>query len=45
MMRRLTGVFHVLPVHYFGRLQRTDKWLDDWRCQRNAQSLTCRALD
>ena len=24
---------------------RTDKWVISWRCQRNTQSLTCKALD
>jgi hypothetical protein len=49
--------FHILPVRYFGSIQpspdkdfiydydRTDKWVISWRCQRNSNSLTCKALD
>jgi hypothetical protein len=37
--------FHILPVKYFGRLDRPDKWLVSWRCQRNSDSLTCKALN
>lgn len=37
--------FHVLPVRYFGRIQRPDTWLITWRCQRENRSLECRALD
>jgi hypothetical protein len=37
--------FHVLPVRYFGRIDRQDKWVISWRCQRNSNSLTCKALD
>jgi len=37
--------FHVLPVRYFGRIDRTDKWVISWRCQRLSESLECRALD
>ncbi len=41
----LEGYFHVLPVKYFGRLERPGKWRITWRCQRNSDSLTCKALD
>jgi len=37
--------FHILPVKYFGRLERPDHWLISWRCQRNSDSLTCNALN
>jgi hypothetical protein len=37
--------FHTLPVSYFGRLERLDKWRISWRCQRNTESLSCKALD
>lgn len=49
--------FHILPVEYFGSIQpspdkdfiydydRTDKWVISWRCQRNSNSLTCKAVD
>lgn len=37
--------FHVIPVRYFGRIDRPDKWVISWRCRRNGDSLTCRALD
>lgn len=38
-------LFHVLPVRYFGRLERPDRWMDRWRCQRENGSLTCWALN
>jgi len=37
--------FHVLPVRYNGRIDRPDSVFDSWRCQRNSESLTCKALD
>lgn len=37
--------FHVLPVSYFGRIDRKDKLVITWRCQRKSGSLTCKALD
>lgn len=37
--------FHVLPVRYWGRIDRTDKWVIDWRCQRMSASLECKAPD
>lgn len=37
--------FHVLPVRYFGRIDRTDKWVISWRCRRLSESLECKALD
>jgi hypothetical protein len=41
----ISGDFHTLPVSYFGRLERPDKWRIPWRCQRNSNSLTCKALN
>ena len=41
----LDHYFHVMPVRYFGRIDRTDKWVISWRCQRLSESLTCKALD
>jgi hypothetical protein len=37
--------FHILPVHYWGRIDRSDRKMFSWRCQRNSDSLTCKALD
>jgi len=37
--------FHIMPVRYFGRIDRQDDWLISWRCQRNSGSLTCMALN
>ena len=37
--------FHVLPVQYFGRIERPDSWFISWRCQRKSDSLTCKALN
>lgn len=37
--------FHIMPVRYDGRIDRTDKWVISWRCQRLSESLTCKALD
>lgn len=37
--------FHVIPVRYFGRIDRSDKWVISWRCRRSGDSLTCKALD
>jgi hypothetical protein len=43
--------FHVMPVRYYGRIDRTDKWVISWRCQRlnmgvlESASLECKALD
>jgi hypothetical protein len=37
--------FHVIPVNYWGRIDRSDrKDVFFWRCQRNSDSLTCKAL-
>ncbi len=41
----LDRYFHTLPVRYFGRIDRQDKLVVSWRCQRNSGSLTCKALD
>ncbi len=37
--------FHVMPVRYDGRIDRIDKWVIAWRCQRLSASLECKALD
>lgn len=37
--------FHVLRVTYYGRIVRPDKVFDSWRCQRNDDSLSCKALN
>lgn len=37
--------FHVMPVRYDGRIDRIDKWVISWRCQRLSASLECKALD
>lgn len=38
------GIFHVLPVTYWGRIDRQDV-NTSWRCQRNESALTCKALN
>ena len=44
--------FHILPVHYNGRIKRPDRIYDSWRCQRNGSAffnskaaVTCWALN
>lgn len=37
--------FHDLPVFYWGMIDRTDQLVISWRCQRNKESLTCKALN
>lgn len=37
--------FHVMPVNYWGRIDRSDQRMFLWRCQRKNNSLTCEALD
>lgn len=43
--------FHVMPVRYRGRIDRTDKWVITWRCQRlsmgflESTAIECKALD
>ena len=37
--------FHVLSVKYWGKIDRSDRTVFSWRCQRNSDSLTCKALD
>lgn len=43
--------FHVMPVRYNGRIDRTDKWVISWRCQRlnmgflESAALECDALN
>jgi hypothetical protein len=41
----ISGDFHTLPVSYFGRLERPDKWRISWRCQRLSGSLECKAVN
>ena len=40
-----SSFFHVLPVQYFGRIDRPDSVFISWRCQRKSDSLTCKALN
>ena len=37
--------FHVLPVRYWGRIDRTGQLMFSWRCQRQARGLECKALN
>jgi hypothetical protein len=37
--------FHVLPVNYWGKINRSNRTMFSWRCQRNGDSLTCKALN
>ncbi len=37
--------FHVLPVKYWGRIDRTDRTGFSWRCQKEASGLECKALN
>ena len=37
--------FHVLPVHYWGRIDRTDSPTYSWRCQKEFIGLVCKALN
>lgn len=43
--------FHVMPVRFDGRIDRTDKWVISWRCQRlsmgflESAAIECKALD
>jgi hypothetical protein len=37
--------FHLMPVRYNGRIDRTGKWVIEWRCQRLSASLECKAQD
>jgi hypothetical protein len=45
----LEKYFHVLPVRFNGRLERPERDREgevlSWRCQRENDSLTCKALD
>lgn len=41
----LDGYFHVFPVRYYGRIDRPETVSDSWRCQRESESLTCKALN
>jgi len=41
----LDGYFHVLPVRYYGRIDRPDTVSDSWRCQRLSESLECKAIN
>jgi hypothetical protein len=37
--------FHVLPVTYWGRINRTGQLMFSWRCQRQASGLECKAIN
>lgn len=37
--------FHVLPVHYWGRIDRTDRTTFSWRCQKTTSGIECKALN
>jgi hypothetical protein len=37
--------FHVLPVRYWGRINRTGQLMYSWRCQKEASGLDCKALN
>jgi hypothetical protein len=37
--------FHVLPVRYWGRIDRTGQLMFSWRCQRQASGLVCDAIN
>jgi len=37
--------FHILPVLYWDRINRSDRPVLSGRCQRIHDSLTCKALD
>jgi hypothetical protein len=43
--KAIEGKFHVLPVHYWGRIDRTDRTDFSWRCQKETSGLECRALN
>lgn len=36
--------FHVIPVSYWGNIDRTDRRMFSWRCQRETESLNCKPL-
>jgi hypothetical protein len=37
--------FHVLPVMYWGRIDRNSQMTFSWRCQKETSGLTCYALN
>jgi len=37
--------FHVLPVQYWGRIDRSDRTTFSWSCQREENGLVCKALN
>jgi hypothetical protein len=37
--------FHVLPVEYWGRIDRTDRTGFSWRCQKKTSGLVCKAMN
>jgi hypothetical protein len=41
----IEGKFHVLPVRYWGRIDRTGQTSFSWRCQKEASGLVCKALN
>lgn len=36
---------HDFPIHFNGKIDRTDKTYIDWKCQRNSASISCDAVD
>ena len=43
--KAIEGKFHILPVHYWGRIDRTDQTDFSWRCQKESIGLVCKALN
>jgi hypothetical protein len=41
----LEHYFHVLPVSYWGRIDRSDRTMFSWRCQNKTSGLECKALN
>jgi hypothetical protein len=37
--------FHVLPVEYWGKIDRTDRTGFSWRCQKKTSGLECKAMN
>lgn len=42
---QISSKFHLLPVLYHGRIDRSDAVFVSWRCQRESGSLECKALN
>lgn len=43
--KAIQGEFHLLPVKYWGRIDRTDSPTYSWRCQKEFIGLVCKALN